>query len=246
MVTHNPLHRSRRAALPHRAPTLGDDGEADPGIRMTDTRGRKPAIHITSESLPWEAVLLAAASERATPKPPDLLPEDAESPAIQRHAVVAHVPHHDRAQVGALLWDSLVQASPELLLHFCELGLHALSHRLSKHDEFSSTRLAAAVRETEEVEGLGLRTPTVAPVRFGISAERNQAGLVGVQLQAKPCKPLTQLDEELLGLLTMLESNDEVVGEARDHDISVRLLLSPPLDPEVEHIMEINVGQERA
>ena len=28
MVTHNPLHRSGRAALPHPAPALGDDAEA--------------------------------------------------------------------------------------------------------------------------------------------------------------------------------------------------------------------------
>src|SRR5262249_37325682 len=62
----------------------------------------------------------------------------------------------------------------------------------------------------------------------------------------KPRKPLAQLFEEPLGLLTMLESNDEVVGEAHDHDISERLLLPPLLDPEVEHVMEIDVRQERA
>ena len=32
MVTHNPLHRSGRAALPHPAPTLGDNAEAHEGI----------------------------------------------------------------------------------------------------------------------------------------------------------------------------------------------------------------------
>ncbi len=84
---------------------------------------------------------------------------------------------------------------------------------------FPSACFATAVRETEEVEGLGLRTPTTAPLPVGVSTERDQAGLVGVQLQAKLRKPLAQLGEKPLGLLTMLESNDKVVSEAHDHDV---------------------------
>src|SRR5206468_6694522 len=231
MVTHNPLHRSRRAALPHRAPALGNDAEASPRIRVTDTRGRKPAVHVAVEPLRREAVRLAAAPERATPQSPHGFTEGDDSPAVQRHAEIADVPGHDGAQIRALLRDGLVHASAQLDLQFPELALHAFPHRLSKHDELSSTRLATAVRETEEVEGLGLRTPTVAPaVRFGIPTEGDQAGLVGVQLQSELRKPLAQLFEEPLGLLAMLEPNDEVIGEAHDHDISARLLLPPPLD----------------
>src|SRR5439155_9706631 len=54
MVAHNPPHRSRRAALPHRAPALGSDAEAYPGIGMADTRGRKPAVDVTIHPLPRE------------------------------------------------------------------------------------------------------------------------------------------------------------------------------------------------
>src|SRR5206468_3260232 len=42
MVTHNPLHRSGRAALPHPAPTLGDDAEANEWVGMPDADGRLP------------------------------------------------------------------------------------------------------------------------------------------------------------------------------------------------------------
>src|SRR5207245_1080723 len=125
MVTHNPLHRSRRAALPHRAPALGDDAEASPRIRVADTRGRKPAVHVAMEPLRREAMFLAAAAERATPQPPHGLTEGDDGPAVQRHAKVADVSGHDRAKVRALLRDGLVHASPELHLQFLELGLHA-------------------------------------------------------------------------------------------------------------------------
>src|SRR5712692_3906883 len=102
MVAHNPLHRSRRAALPHRAPALGDDVEASPWIGMADTRGRQPAVDVSIHPLPREAVFLTAAPERAAPQSSDLTTEGDESPAVQRHAVVAHVPGHDRAQIRAL------------------------------------------------------------------------------------------------------------------------------------------------
>jgi integrase len=42
-VTHDPLHRSGRAALPHPAPTLGDDAKPHERIGMADADGRKPA-----------------------------------------------------------------------------------------------------------------------------------------------------------------------------------------------------------
>jgi hypothetical protein len=41
MIAHNPLHRSRRAALRHRAPALGDDAEASPRIRVANTLRRR-------------------------------------------------------------------------------------------------------------------------------------------------------------------------------------------------------------
>src|SRR5213593_4795787 len=81
-------------------------------------RGRKPAVDVAMHPLPRESVLLAAAPERAAPEPPDYLTEDAERPAIQRHAIVPNVPGHDRPQIGALLRDGVMHASPEFGLHF--------------------------------------------------------------------------------------------------------------------------------
>src|SRR5262245_40324184 len=190
-------------------------------------------------------MLLAAAAKCPEPQPPHGAAKGDESPAVQRHAEIADVPPYDQAQIRALLRDGLVHASPKLLLQFGELGLHALSHRLSKHDEFSSPRLSTAVGKAEEVEDVGLRTPTVVPVLLGLAAGWGQAGVVGVHLQSEPRQPRTQLVEEPLGLLAMLKPSDEVIGEVHAHDVSARALLPPPVDPEVERIMMIDVGQER-
>jgi hypothetical protein len=42
IVADHPLPRSGRAALPHPAPTLGDDAQAHEGIGMADLGGWKP------------------------------------------------------------------------------------------------------------------------------------------------------------------------------------------------------------
>ena len=44
MITHNPLHRSQRAELPHWALTLDSDVQTEIGIRMHDARQRKPSV----------------------------------------------------------------------------------------------------------------------------------------------------------------------------------------------------------
>src|SRR5215475_13319597 len=44
----------------------------------------------------------------------------------------------------------------------------------------------------------------------------------------------------------MLKSSHEVIGETHEDDFSPCLLLPPLLNPEVEYIMEIDVGQQRA
>src|SRR5438093_9831207 len=56
---------------------------------------------------------------------------------------------------------------------------------------------------------------------------------------------LTKRGEEAYGLLPMLESDDEVVGKPDDHEVALRLPIPPSLDPEVERVVEIDIGQQR-
>ncbi len=81
------------------------------------------------------------------------------------------------------------------------------------------------------------------PVGRREAAELDETRLVGMQRQPELREPLAQLGEELLGLLPRLESHDEVIGEAHDHDVSARLPLSPSLDPEIQHVVQITAVQ---
>src|SRR5438128_2169873 len=241
-IARNPLHRSGRAALPHPAPASGDNAEADEGIGVTDTRGWKPPVDVSPHPFPRQMVRLAAALEGPPPEPADSRPEGADAAPVHGNPVVPHVTPNDRAQIGSYRRDGLVQTPPKLELYRPQLRLPSRAHRLPQHRELPLPRLPATVREAEKVEALGSPVAPASPVGRREAAELDEARLVGMQRQPELREPLAQLGEELLRLLPMLESHDEVIGEAHDHDISARLLLPPPLDPEIEHVVQIEVG----
>jgi hypothetical protein len=43
----------------------------------------------------------------------------------------------------------------------------------------------------------------------------------------------------------MLESEYDIGGEADDDHVAVGSLLAPPSEPQVEHVVEIDVGEKR-
>src|SRR5437867_4327516 len=246
MVAHNPLHRSGRAALPHPAPALGDDAEANEWVRMPDADGRQPPVDVSAHPVPGYGVPSAAATQDLPPQPPHSLTEGAESGAVHGHAVIAAVTENDRSQIGALLRDGTMQASAQLDFDLLQLGLPPRTHRLPQHREATRPLPRATVREAEEVEGLGLPVAPPSSILVGKLAKLDEARLAGMQLQAEPAEPLAQLGQDPLGILAMLESHDEVIGKPHDDGVAVGLRLPPPLDPEVEHIVQVEVGQQRA
>jgi hypothetical protein len=100
--------------------------------------------------------------------------------------------------------------------------------------------------EAQEVERLRFAFATLAPILFCKAAKFDDSRFVGMQLQPKLCDSLAQFRQKPLCFMTMLESRDKIISEAIEDYISVRLLLSPSLDPEIECIVEIDIRQQRA
>src|SRR5271167_857308 len=247
IISDHPLHRSGRAALPHPAPTSGDDAQAHEWIRVADTSGRKPGIEQRPHAGPRQVIALAAPTQHSPPYPTDRTTEGTDRRAIHRHAVVTHVSENNRAQVLANRWDGVVHARFKFGLHRLKLRLPPFAHGLAQHREATLASLPAAVREAQEVKA-PRRAPITAilPIAPRTAPELDQSRLLGVQFQSKARKPFAQLGEEPLGLDLMLEPNDKVIGKAHHDDITAGLLLPPSLDPQVEHIMQVNIGQQRA
>ena len=100
----------------------------------------------------------------------------------------------------------------------------------------------------EAEEGEGLRTPlaTLLSGHGRKPAERDQTRLVLMEQQAELGQPLLEVGHYPPGIARALEAHHEVVGIAHDRDPTASVPAAPLMDPEVEHVMQEDVGQERA
>ena len=106
--------------------------------------------------------------------------------AVRRHAVVADVPAHDRAQPLAHLRDGIVHAPPQLGFHLAQLRLQPLANRLPQHREPSvAPLLPADMRKAEKVERLRFPFSALLPVLGRERSELQQSRLLGMQFQAE-------------------------------------------------------------
>lgn len=179
------------------------------------------------------------------PEATDLKPEDVQRVAVRGHAVIADVPTDHRAQPCADYRNGVVHASSEFGFHRVQLRLQPIANRLPAYREASiAPLLPANVREAEEVKCLRLFESSRRPVLGRIRAEFQQARFLGMQCQVKRPKPFGEFDPEPLGIRLDLESHHDVVDKTHDDDVAVRALLTPGLDPQVKHVVEVDVRQQ--
>src|SRR6266705_109759 len=245
MVAHNPLHGSGRAGLLHPALASGNDAKAYPRIRMTDACMRKPPCNLALHPSPGQMTFLAAPFEHSPPVSSQCHAKVTDRHCIHRHSVVTHMAKQNRAHIGTHLGHGLMHTPTKLGLDSSKLRLPPRAHRLSKHRKPSLARLSATVRESQEVKGLGLALTSALPVFFRMPAELNQARLLGMQFQPKTNQPFPKLTQEPLPILSVLETNNEVIRKPHHHHIPLGFPKSPLLNPKVEHIVQVDVGQQR-
>jgi hypothetical protein len=233
IIADHPLHRSGRAALPHPAPTLGDNAQTHEWIGVADTSGRKPRVEQGPHAMPRQVIALATTAQHQPPHATDREAEHTDGRAVHRYAVVTHVTENHRTQVLANLRDGVVHACFELGFHRLKLRLQPFAHRLTQHRKPALPSLPAAVREAEEVECLRRTSvPAILSITPRTAAELDQSRLLGVQFQPEVREPLAQLSKEPLSLDLMLEPNGKIIRKANHDDITAGLLLSPSLDPQ--------------
>ena len=109
--------------------------------------------------------------------------------------------------------------------------------------------LPTAVAFTDEgkakkVEGLRLSEPAMSASFRRKAAELDQAGLVRVERQRELLEPLAHFVPEAPGISLVLEANDNVISIAHEDHVARGLVPSPAFGPEVEHVMQVDVGEQ--
>src|ERR1700720_4702900 len=77
------------------------------------------------------------------------------------------------------------------------------------------------------------------------AAELDQAGLVRIEWQQELLEPLAHIVPEAPGVRLVLEADDNVISIPHEDHVARGLVPSPALGPEVEHVMQVDVGEQR-
>ena len=173
-----------------------------------------------------------------------MVAEGAERP-VGRHRMVGEVADDDLPQPLPLPGNGLVHAPSQLVLDLPELRLHAVAAALPMDLEVAPAGLAADEGEAQEVEGLRLAKPAPRALGRREAAELDQAGLVRMQRQRELLQPLTHRIPEAPGVGLVLETDHNVIRVAHEDHVAGGLAPSPALGPEVEDVVQVDVGQER-
>ena len=101
------------------------------------------------------------------------------------------------------------------------------------------------MREAQKVEYFRLALASLLPV-FGCMAPKlNQARLVRVQLQPELLQAVLPFLEKPLRVGAVFESRDDIIRVADNDHIARRMMFTPVLDPQIEGIVQVDVGQQR-
>jgi hypothetical protein len=245
-ITSHPLHRSGRALLTHPAPALGNDAKASRRIRVMQSWSWQPAVQQTVHLLPRHARPLAAAPKRAIPVTPNMETKRTQRRQVGRHTVITIVTLDHRPQPLANFGYALMHSFTQLRFDSLQLSAFPLTHRAPQDREHPvAVLLPTNVREAQKVECL--RLPLSTPFSsFGcVAAKLEYARFLRMQFQPELGEPFRQLLMEPCGVRLVLKTHHEVISPPHDNHVARGFCLAPVLHPEVEHIVQVDVGQQR-
>jgi hypothetical protein len=213
---------------------------------MQNTGLRNPPVQQWVETVPPHLRALTATNQNASPQSAHATPENAQLPGVTGHRVVLVVALHNLPKPVADLTRTMVLPVLKLCLDEVELCNHTLLRRNAPDVEGSAAREAPTeTREPQEREGLRFSLATPFSISDGEPPELDESRLVRMQFQTEPYQPFPKLREEPLGVSSVLKAHYKIVCIPDDDDIAECGLLAPGLNPQVEYVVQVHVGEQR-
>ena len=91
----------------------------------------------------------------------------------------------------------------------------------------------------------GLSEPALLASGRRVAAKLDQAGLLRMQRQRKLLQSFAHRVQEATGVGLVLEADDDVIRVAHDDHVARGLTPSPALGPEIEDVVQVDVGKQR-
>src|ERR1019366_7831076 len=245
-VTRHPPHRPVLALLTHTVLTSDAWRQTAQEAKDAEFPPREGGTESLRKTLPRPTATLTPPSKLVQPHALHLVAERLQACLVVRYGVVLKIPANHRAQPLRRIRNRRVHPLAQRLPNILQLGGHPFAYRLAVYREVPLPPAPPTnVGETQKVEGLRLPFPTLLPALGGISPEFDQTSFIRVPLQSEFPHPLPQLLQESFCIASVLKSQHSVVGIPHDDHVTLRHLLPPYLGPDIEHIMQVEIGKYR-
>jgi hypothetical protein len=134
----------------------------------------------------------------------------------------------------------------KLGLYGFELRNHPLRRRDSPDGECSATpEMPTVVSESQEYKGFWFSLATPFSISEGKPPELDQPRLVRMQFQTELHQPLLKITQESFGVSPVLKAQHNIVGISDNYDIARCHFLAPSFHPQIEHVMQVHVREQR-
>src|SRR5437867_9878437 len=197
-----------------------------------DGPGERPTTRTPVEPLP--------------PDPPDPTIELPQTPEVRRTSVVLIVASEYRVESPALLRDRIVSVALTPRRRPFEAPAQSLPHGPNMDREVPPPAPPTDMGKPEKVKGPRLRPRPRFPLRQRVAPKLQQPCLLGVERQPILLESLPQHCQHFLGILPILKTENEVVGVPDFTRLPAQPRLHHVLEPLVEHVVQVDVGQQRA
>ena len=132
----------------------------------------------------------------------------------------------------------------QFVAHLLHLSSETLRYGFALYREPSIlSTLRTDMRKTKKVKGFRLPLVSLSPILYGKSAKLYQASLLRVHFQPKLLHANLKLLLEAFRILLVLESHDKVIRVSDNDDFSLGMAFSPPLHPQVQDIVQVDICQ---
>src|SRR5215470_2898296 len=177
--------------------------------------------------------------------PGDLVTERRYRSGVTRHSVVSHMPTQDTSQPPTLHRNGFMPTTFQLLIERFQLHPQPFGDGDTFDPEPPGPALRADMREPQEIKRLRLtQTPPLA-ISCGVPPELDQPRLARMQPQPEPRQPPAKLNQEPPRIILTLKPDNKIVSKAHNNHLTARMVTTPPLDPQVQNIVQVDIRQQR-
>jgi hypothetical protein len=210
---------------------------------MKDAGTRKMFTHQTAHTIPCPAATsLTTATKYVKPQTSYLADETTDSIAVSWDGVIVQPPLDNSTQPASRFAKWSVHSLLQIRFDLLQGRTHTLRYAVTLDRKPAMlSRFSTLVSKTKKVERLWRTFTRFCSTLGRIATKLDQASFTFVELQTKLGEPRAECFQTRRGLAMAFETDHKVIRITYDNHILAALLFPPPLDPQVKHIMKVDV-----